>query len=55
MIATTFSEMKNHHGPRVAAACSGPAAGSPAKKRSTYSSTLASRSSSRPNSSVRTG
>ena len=24
MIATTFSDRKNHHGPRVAASCSGP-------------------------------
>ena len=55
VIATTFSDRKNHHGPRVAASCSGPAVGRPAKKRSTWASTRASRSSSRLNSSVRTG
>ena len=33
VMATIFSEMKKYHVPVVAAACSGPASGSPAKKR----------------------
>ena len=34
VMATIFSEMKKYHRPLVAAACSAPASGSPAKKRS---------------------